>query len=280
MFEALMKNKSFILVAAASVLFAILELFLLRLDLFFQTLLFLLTLAVPSLLLFFYGEYSLERRRSEIDYFLPSALFQLSSFPPSTPMEKLFECVARGNFGALSEEFDLALRQLNAGHSVKKTLEGIKARNSSLLLSRSCDLLLEHYRSGAKGSSEMFRDVAEDVYSLQEIVRETSSSLSLQKYTLLAGGSVLVPLLLALLFNISSSLEQGFSRDLLGFAPNPGLQETILLSTELYLGIFALVSGVFIARMEEKPAKALLYFVFMCLVSLALFNIVRGAIII
>jgi len=276
----LFKNKEFALVIAFSALIAFFELFFLKLDLFFQSLLFFVTLTLPPILLLFYKEYLLEKKQGEIDYFLPAALFQLASFPSATPVEKTFDSIAKGDFGVLSGEFAFALKQVRAGYSVRDALEQMKKRNSSLLLHRACDLVLKSYRSGAKSSGEMFREIAEDIYSLQAIVRETSSSLALQKYTLLAGGSILVPIVLALLFNVSSSLQEGFSQDLLGFQPNPQLQNTVLLSSQLYLAIFALVASLFTARLEEKPRKAVLYFSVMAPLSLVLFNLARGAIII
>ncbi len=228
----------------------------------------------------FAEDYKEEKRQREIDYFLPQALFQIASFPSNSPVEKIFDSIAKGDFGALSEEFELCLKQLHAGYPMEEVLKEMKKRNSSLLLQRACDLLSKFYRSGAKNSGEMFKDVAEDIYSLQEIVRETSSALALQKYTLLIGGSVLVPIVLALLFNISSSLSQGFSQELLDLKPDVQLQQTILFATQLYLGIFALVSSIFIARLEEKQEKALVYFAVMAPLSLVLFNLLRGAIII
>lgn len=225
-------------------------------------------------------DYAEEKRQGEIDYFLPQALFQIASFPSNSPIEKTFESIANAEFGALSEEFEIALKQIKAGYSVKEVLGEMKRRNSSLLLKRTCGLLLKFYSSGGKNAPEMFKDVAEDIYSIQEIVRETSSALALQKYTLLIGGSILVPVVLALLFGISSSLNEGFSQELLDLKPDLQLQQTILLSTQLYLGVFALVSSIFVARLEEKPGKALVYFALMAPLSLVLFNLLRGATII
>lgn len=223
-------------------------------------------------------DYFKEKKQSEIEALLPQALFQIACFPSNTPVEKIFESIAKGDFGVLSAEFEFACKQLKAGYSVKDVLLEMKKRNSSLLLSRACDLILKFHRSGARDSGEMFKDVAEDVYSLQEIVRETASALSIQKYTLLIGGSVLVPVVLALLFNISSSLQEGFSIELLDLKPDLQLQQTVLVATQLYLVVFAFVASVFVARLEEKQNKTLVYFFLMAPLSLVLFNLVRGAI--
>lgn len=267
-------------VALASIALAAATLAFVKLDAFFQPLLFVIALTLPLLMLFLYGEYAREKRRAEIEYYLPSALYQLAFYPPSTPIEQTISSLGRSDFGALGEEFALASRHVDAGHSVPRALEMLKKRNSSLLLDRACDLLALHYRSGSIESGETFKDVAEDVSSLQEIVRETTASLSLQKYTLLIGGSVLVPVVLALLFNVTSSLQEGFSNELLGLASSAGLQKTVMQSTQLYLGVFALVSSVFIASLEEKPSKALVYFAFMAPLSIALFNLALGVILV
>ncbi|MEM4255432.1 MAG: type II secretion system F family protein [Candidatus Norongarragalinales archaeon] len=223
-------------------------------------------------------EYRKEKRQKEIDDLLPQALFQIASFPSNSPIEKMLEAIAQSDCGALSEEFALALERIRTGYSVRQALDEMKKRNSSMLLQRACDLVLKFYSSGASNSGKMFKEVAEDVYSLQEIVRETSSALALQKYTLLIGGSVLVPMVLALLFNISSSLQEGFTVELLDLKPDLRMRETVLLATQAYLIVFAFVSSVFVARLEEKTKKALLYFSVMAPLSLFLFNLVRGAI--
>ncbi|HIH20141.1 TPA: type II secretion system F family protein [Candidatus Micrarchaeota archaeon] len=246
---------------------------------FFKTLVVVSTAFMPFVLYVFYKDYQIEKRQAEIEAALPSALFQIASFPSGSPFERMLESIGKSDFGPLGKEFAFALRQVRAGHSLREALLQIKQRNSSPLLHKACGLLLKAYASGSDASG-MFKQIAEDVYSLQEISRETAASLALQKYTLLAGGSILVPLVLASLYNISSSLSQDFAGNLLDLPSNPGLQETVFWANQLYLGVFALVAGVFIARMESKPGKAVLYFAFMAVVSLILFNLLQGAIVI
>ena len=276
---SLLKDKVFLYTAAFSFLLAVSELFFVKTQLVYLTLLFFVTLTLPSLLLFFYREYEIEKRQGEIDASLPAALFQIASFPRKTPVEKIFESIAKSDFGPLSVEFAKALKQIQAGYSVKDALEAMQKRNSSALLNRTCSMLSKFYRSGAD-SSVAFKETAEDVYSLQEIVRETSASFSLQKYTLLIGGAFLVPVILALLYSASASLQQSFAEDVLEMHSDPALQQAVLFGNQAYLAIFALVASVFIARSEEKPRKAVLYFAVMLPLSLLLFNLVRGAIII
>ena len=230
-------------------------------------------------LFFFWREYKEEKRQREIDEMLPAALFQIASFPQGTPTERIFESIAEGDFGSLSREFSFALKQIRAGYSVREALGEMKKRNPSVLLRRACDLLLKAYRSGGDAGG-MFKEIAEDIYSLHEIVRESAAALSLQKYTLLIGGAVLVPIVLGLLFNITSSLQQGFSEELLSMPSNPQLFQAVLWANQLYLVVFALVAGVFISRLEGKPGKAIVYFAAMAPLALILFNLVRGAIII
>lgn len=272
-------SKNYALAIGFSIAACVLEVVFVKIPIEYLVLLSFATLSLPCLLLFFYAEYKVERRQSQIDDMLPAALFQISSFPKSAPFETIFRSISNSGFGALSEEFAKANRQIAAGVPVNATLESMQKRNSSALLRRMCSMLGKFHRSGADASTA-FKETAEDVYSLQEIIRETAASLSLQKYTLLLGGSILVPIILALLYSTSSSLEGNFGQNLLDFKPDGGLKEAVLLANQAYLAIFALVSSVFIARSEEKPRKAVLYFGAMAPVSLLLFNVARGAIII
>ena len=89
-----------------------------------------------------------------------------------------------------------------------------------------------------------------------------------------------MPVILALLYSASASLQQSFAEDVLEMHSDPALQQAVLFGNQAYLAIFALVASVFIARSEEKPRKAVLYFAVMLPLSLLLFNLVRGAIII
>jgi len=245
----------------------------------YQALLFFITLAFPPLSYYFYLSYLESKRQLEIEEQLPAALFQIASFPKRAPMEKMLESVAKSDYGPLSEEFGKALKQIRSGLPVSQALEQMRLRNNSLLLNRAVSLLLSAYKSGAD-LSQAFKEVAEDVFQLQSLVKERSGALALQKYTLLAASAFLVPAILALLLNIVSSLQNAFSPDVLGVSATvnaKALLDAVVLGNVVYLGFLAIISSVFIASSEGDVKKSVLYLAFLLPVSFLVFTIMRGA---
>ncbi|MGB9577525.1 MAG: type II secretion system F family protein [Candidatus Micrarchaeia archaeon] len=240
-----------------------------------QLLLVFITLSFPPVLLYFFLEYAREKRRQEIEEALPSALFQIASFPSKTGIEKIIASVAKSDYGALSEEFARAKRLLDAGASVPEALESMSKRCNSRLVSRACALLSQSYKSGAN-LSQPLKEVAEDVFDLQAIARENASALSMQKYTLMAG-AVLVPLILGLLLNIVSSLDLGVSEfSAQSNAARQALLQAAVFGAQAYLVAFAAIASAFIAFQEGTPKKAVLYFTAFFPVSLLAFALVQS----
>ncbi|MEW5955197.1 MAG: type II secretion system F family protein [Candidatus Micrarchaeota archaeon] len=268
--------KTIAAVAAAAFAAGAVELLAIPLPLAYQVLAFFATISFPPVIAFFYFEYLEAKRIRELEENLPAALFQIASFPRRTSMEKIMREIAKSDYGALSEEFARAVRQVDAGSAVPKALESMAAENDCLLLRRACALLAESYKTGADMSTA-FKEVAEDVFELQAIQKQTAAALSLQKYTLLAGGCALVPLILALLLNIVSSLEfdlEGIS----SVTPEQrrALLDAAVLGGQAYLVIFAAIASVFVATQETNKKKAVLYFTLLFPVALAVFHFVRG----
>ena len=274
-----MKAKPLKIIAAIAVTaFAVgaIELIAVSLPLPYQALAFFTTISFPPVITFFYFGYVEAKRVREIEENLPAALFQIASFPRRTSMEKIMREIAKSDYGALSEEFTKAIRQIDAGSPVPAALDYMAAENNSLLLRRACALLAESYRTGAD-MSQAFKEVAEDIFELQALQKQTAAALSLQKYTLLAGGCILVPLILALLLNIVSSLEfnlEGIS----SITPQQrqALLEATVFGAQAYLVVFAAISSLFIAVQESNKKKAVLYFTLLFPLALAVFHFTRS----
>lgn len=272
-------KKIFLTLAAASFVAALLELIFVKTSFVYLALLFFSTLVFPSLLLFFYLDYLREKKRREIEAALPAALLQAASFPKRASIEEIISSISRAGYGALSQEFARAEKQIQAGASVDDALARIAGRNDSLLLNHAVSLLVDAYKSGAD-LTNAFREVAEDVFELQALVKENASAMTLQKYTLLFGGGAIVPLVLGLLLNVVSSLDIVGVKELFGsaagVASRKALTETILLGNQVYLAVFAGVASIFVASAEASPRKAILYFAFLLPLSLAVFLLARS----
>lgn len=219
-----------------------------------------ITAIVPPLLAYFYYDYLKEKRIKQIESALPSALFQIASFPPKTSMEKIISEIAKADYGELSKEFEKATRQINAGTTVPDAIDAIAKRSSSALVSRACSLISESYSTGADLSAPL-KEIAEDIFELQAIEKESEAALSMQKYTLLAGGGLLVPFILGVILSTVGALH--FDLEGITTATNSqrqALLDAAIFGAEIYLAIFACLASTFIALQENSKKKAVLYF--------------------
>ncbi len=272
-------NRVIALVFVVSLALAFLELLLLKGELFFTALVFFVTLVFPPLAVYYYFGFLESKRLREIEDALPAALLQVASFPRRASMEKIISALAYSDYGALSSEFRVVERQVNAGMPVVEAFEECAARNNSVLLNRALKLLANAYKSGVD-LSNAFREVADDALELQAISKEARSAFALQKYTLLAGG-ILVPVTLGLLLNVVSGLNAAGLEEFTGTsaAARDALSAAILLGNQVYLTIFAVAASAFIASSEGDLKKTALYAAFLLPASLLLFNIVKSAVI-
>jgi len=204
-----------------------------------------------------------ERIRS-IENSLPHALFHAASFPPNFPFEKIMKSIGQGKYGELSKEFMKVHREINGGGSVSEALRAMALRNSSILVNRAIELIRLSYIGGqdiAKGMKE----TADDIFSLFAVVRERKSILAMQKYTLLFGGAIIIPIVMG---SVSGVMRE--------FPENVEMFEAGVQSMEIYLVIYALLSSLVVAYQEDQAKKFFLYFAALAPLSLILFNLAKS----
>lgn len=226
----------------------------------------------------FLESYTREKRQRELEDALPAAIFQLASFPKGAPVEKMVESVAANCKGALGAEFAMALRQLKSGLPVGEVLAGLARRNQSRLLRHVVSLLQSSQQEGSNVGPAL-RQAAEDAYKLSSISREVSASLALHKYTLLLASALIVPGVLGTLISVTTPFAQG-NYGGLGIGGSAqvqqGLRDAILLSSQLYLAILAVLCSLFVAFSEGNARKAALYAAFLVPCSLVVFAVVSA----
>lgn len=233
--------------------------------------------AVPVALLalgYFFVLRMAEKRTEEIEVRLPDALLQASSFPRGTPTEKAIRSIADSDYGPLSEEFSLAHKQISSGADVPSSLRAMADENDSVLLSRVCELLSQAYSFGGDMHRAM-KETAEDMLSIFSIVRERESLLALQKYTLLFGGAVMVPLVLGSIASVVSGLETSGLEAISSTTPEQraGLMSASVGATQAYLVIYSLLASLFISQLSGSWRSFAPYFVSMAAVALLVYNI-------
>ena len=220
---------------------------------------------------YFYLLYLVGQRTNKIEHVLPDALFQVASNKRMN-MDKVIKEISKHDYGPLSEEFKIASRQVKAGMSVEDALNDMVERNDSVLLERTVSLLIYGYRTGAN-MYRALRETAEDIFSLFSLIRERKAVLSIQKYTILIGGAVLVPLILGIVLQVVSSLDMsGIAEYFKSNVDTEQLMSAAKGAVHVYLVIYSLLSSYLIASQEGDKRKSVIYFMFMVLTSIILFN--------
>lgn len=202
------------------------------------------TLAIIGVLL--YPQYRKERRLEEVEMQLPDALLSVSGLPPSTSLERVLDTISAGEYGALSQEARISLRQLHARLKPSLVMEDYLKRNPGMFIERAMALLEQAL---ASNRLERLSEVAEDMFRWLDIQRQRQGLLSVQKYTLLAG-AVLLPLILKTATGSLGILSGG---------SGPALAAVASVLPP-YLIVYALVTAYYVADIEGKPSQALLYF--------------------
>lgn len=222
--------------------------------------------------------YGAEKRKKEIDTQMPDVLLQASVFPRGSDFLQIIAYIANAGYGAISHEFAKAMAEIEKGQPVELALQNIANRNESRILRRSISLLISGYHSGAD-MSKTFREAAEDMLETSAILRESAASLVVVKYTLMLAGMFIVPLILGLLLKLVASLD--FSAfESLGFGLSAEARKetlsAILLGNQVYLAEYALIASVFIALVNNRPKKVVIYALIMLPVSFAIFFLAKG----
>ncbi len=164
---------------------------------------FLLSLAPLMLLALIEGE--VLGNVSALEAELPNLLLGAASYGRFS-LERLLESALRMPAGPLRDQAQAALRQLRAGNNPLAVLGEWAANTPSVLLSRTLTLLSVGWRSGASMAKPL-RALAADALSCGELVRERSTTLATQRYTLWAAGALLVPAILAVSLSFSAQVS-------------------------------------------------------------------------
>jgi Flp pilus assembly protein TadB len=209
-----------------------------------------------------YKTYKKEKRKEQIEAVLPDALFAIASLPKGSTVEKIFRVIEKGNYGPLSEEASISLRQLGAGVKPEAALEDFGKRSDSEIVKRVCMMLIYAINTN---SLDRLSDVAEDVLKFVEILRERSALLSMQKYTLLFGGFI-IPAILKMALSLLTSMRDFLSPSSLLFIQ---LAERII---PVYIVIYGFLASYYISEIEEKESLFPLYFIVIGAAGLIIFS--------
>ena len=225
--------------------------------------------------------YIVESRAKEIEDYLPDALFQIAAFEKGVPMERMITNISKSGYKSLSTEFTMAARQISAGASVSKALLAITKRTASKLLERAITLLNQCYRTG-KDVQVAVRETAEDIFEMMMLNKEQASMLTMQRYTILFGGCIIIPVILAFVISIISGLgyQSVGSLSKITEAQRADIIAVATNAIQYYLIIYVLLASLFISYQEGKARKFIVYFLVFTAVALTIFNIVKSQIVV
>ena len=204
-----------------------------------------------------------ERRAEEIERSIPDALLSAGGMPGSTHPEKLFDVIAEGGFGALSEEAAKSRSQLRSSVSLSMVLDDLWRRNRSVMLERSCAMLRQMMDSGSLGRIGI---LAEDMIRHLQLRRERAASFSMQKYTLLAG-ALIIPLIMKMTLGL---LEE------MGGIAGPGADlGPVSALIPPYLLIYSVIASAAIGDYEGRRSSAIVYLAAMSGTGLLAFHFIN-----
>lgn len=233
---------------------------------------------IPFLAIFMVPKYFSNKKTREIEYFLSDALYQASSLSSFASVEEILKSIADSGYGPLSEEFEKAYWEIQTGASFEDSLKSMIKRNRSELLEKCLRVLILGYETGAN-ISDALKEIAEDISQTFDLYRQRSASMTVEKYTLLMAGGIMVPLILGSMISLVQGLNLSALSGL-GFGLKESLKNSILnnavLGNQIYIGIYAIMSSVFVAFQENKIENALVYSAIILPLSLILFNIVKN----
>ncbi len=218
------------------------------------------TFLVPFVINYFYKKYLFEAKKKKIENDIPDMLLIASSIPYGAGVEKIISFMAETD-SELGEEFKKAESEIDAGSTIESAFERMKNRNKSLQLNRALDLILNSLILGAD-MKNTFRETAEDFIQTNSIFRERSASMTIEKYTLLLAGGIIVPLVLGMIsglvsgFNFSAISEIGIG---LTEVDRNKLVEACLIGNMIYIAEYALIASFFVAMQEGNSKKAVVY---------------------
>ncbi|MEM3408070.1 MAG: type II secretion system F family protein [Candidatus Micrarchaeia archaeon] len=273
MLDEQLKNMKINLKFKTFIIYLFLISFLLTIIFYFEINYYSLLFLLLPLLIYFILLWLIEIRANEIEQHLPDALMYAATLELGVPMERIIENIANAGYKSLSDEFRKASRQIKVGISVNHALLNMKDRNSSLLLDRVISLLIQCYKTG-RDVHKGIKETAEDIFELNMLKKEQASSLALQKYTILIGGCIFVPIILAVILNLISNI-QPLNNDVTTLQNRNEILTVATNAAQVYIIIYVLLSSIFIAMQEGRLRTFIGYFIILLPLVIFLFNFGR-----
>lgn len=197
-------------------------------------------------------DFTREKRIIAIESELPLFIYHVAAQKPYTLRDVIF--LGTSGFGELSREMKKVWRMVEEGLSPERALEEYVSSAPSGTIKRTFAVLLTAYKTGKK---DVLQKLAEELFDVQDIIRERLGLLALQRYSIFFSSSVLVPFILGTAFSVAKNLGGNVSLPVLP-----------------YLVMLSLISGIYLGLVEGRPKNTMFYAVLGALLSLTIYSVV------
>jgi|GEM_PF-5413384 len=223
--------------------------------------------SIPFLIHSFY-ESEILAQVSEMEEQLPNMLLA-GAAEKKFSLEKMLIDSSNSPSKLLSIESKQALNQIKAGANPVDVLKKWQESTPSLLLIRALKLVLIGYVSGGN-MQKALRSAAEDILTAFNLARERSALISLQTYTLLAAGAILVPIILSISISFANqlvNLSMPSEFNLFSKESQTQLIESSKIAIPVYLFINAGLVAFAVSSFQNARQKFIFYFILIAIVS-------------
>ncbi len=243
------------------VIAVVLQAFFIAADYFFIIIIAFVFFAIGFCANFFVQFYLFDFRRKTIERFVPDLLLSAAVFPAGSSLNKIISEFSKTNYRFLSKEFEKCNEEILKGCPAVQALIHLKKRNCSVVLDRCVDLIVSGINSGCDVSL-VFKETALDLLETASIIRERVAALTIEKYTLLGAGAIIVPAILGVLVGIVSGLNFDGIEGLgigLSAVQRKELVSAALFSAPVYLVEYCVIASFFVAFQENDLKKGIIY---------------------
>ncbi len=204
-----------------------------------------------------------QQKIEQIEAAFPEALKQMAdTLKTGGTYEFALREVATAEYGALTDEMNLALRRLNEGENLENALAAMSENIHSKNVQRVITIIIDSVKAGA-GLADILDEISEDVRQMNRVNRERKSQTLMQVLFLFFAGAVIAPVILGVITSVVELLinaGQSFNLSPDQLAAAFSARDTIFNLLQFYLFVEILATSILVALMRDgKIAKGILY---------------------
>jgi flagellar protein FlaJ len=236
----------------------------------------LLGLFVPSIIIYGYLFFMMERRVDAIESGTPDFLRQISSLlRAGVGIETAMEDISKYGKGPLYDELKRAVIEIKIGSTFDDALLSMGERLKSKNLDRTFRMILEGRRVGGS-LAEVIETVAEDLRAVLALKRERRANVMMSVMFLIIAAIVAAPFALGMIMGYSSFIAELKSLNLASTTdPTVKFMNATKIAATGYIIIHSIIAGILIGIvLYGSPRKGVKYAILLTPAAFGLFYII------